>query len=147
MVGFGPHLMLDGCGCHKKKLQDLDLIYRLLDDLPARIGMTKIMPPYVFKYSGVKPENWGLSGFVLIAESHISIHTFPEKSFVSVDIFSCKYFDSDLATEFLKKAFEMEKVEQRVLARGTEFPKTLAGAAAIVRSERRRIARPMARTA
>ena len=80
MVGFGPHLMLDGYGCDKKKLQDLNLVYRILDDLPERIGMTKIMPPYVFKYSGVKPEDWGLSGFVLIAESHVSIHTFPEKT-------------------------------------------------------------------
>ena len=144
MIGFGPHLMLDGYGCDKKKLQDLNLIYRILDELPARIGMTKIMPPYVFKYSGVKPEDWGLSGFVLIAESHISIHTFPEKSFVSVDIFSCKTFDLEFAGEFFKQAFAMEKVECNVLDRGTEFPKDLNGATRIVRAERRRVARPAA---
>jgi len=147
MVGFGPHLMLDGYGCDKKKLQDLNLIYRILDDLPERIGMTKIMPPYVFKYSGVKPEDWGLSGFVLIAESHVSIHTFPEKSFVSVDIFSCKHFDAELASAYLEKAFDMEKVEKRVLDRGTEFPKDINGATRLVRAERRRVARPVARTA
>ncbi len=144
MIGFGPHLMLDGYGCDKKKLQDLNLIYRILDELPSRIGMTKIMPPYVFKYSGVKPEDWGLSGFVLIAESHISIHTFPEKSFVSADIFSCKTFDLGFAGEYLKDAFGMEKVECNVLDRGTEFPKDLNGAAGMVRAERRRVARPTA---
>ena len=142
MVGFGPHLMLDGYGCDKAKLQDLNLVYRILDELPTRIGMTKIMPPYVFKYSGVRPEDWGLSGFVLIAESHISIHTFPEKSFVSVDIFSCKAFDADFAAAYFKQEFEMEKVECTVLDRGTEFPKELNGAARLVRAERRRIARP-----
>lgn len=147
MVGFGPHLMLDGYGCRKKKLQDLNLIYRILDEFPSRIGMTKIMPPYVFRSSGARPEDWGLSGFVLIAESHISIHTFPEKSFVSVDILSCKHFDSELATEFFEKTFEMEKVEQRELDRGTEFPKTVNGAAELVRLERCRIARPIAPTA
>ena len=147
MIGFGPHLMLDGYGCDKKKLQDLNLIYRILDELPTRIGMTKIMPPYVFKYSGLKPEDWGLSGFVLIAESHVSIHTFPEKNFVSVDIFSCKHFDSELASAYLEKAFEMEKVEKRVLDRGTEFPKDINGATRLVRAERRRAARPVARTA
>lgn len=147
MVGFGPHLMLDGYGCQKKRLQDLNLIYRILDELPVRIGMTKIMPPYVFKYSGVKPEDWGLSGFVLIAESHISIHTFPEKNFVSVDIFSCKDFDAELASAYLQKAFEMEKAELRVLDRGTEFPKDLSGAAQLVRADRRRVGRPVARTA
>ena len=144
MIGFGPHLMLDGYGCDKKKLQDLNLIYRILDELPSRIGMTKIMPPYVFKYSGLKPEDWGLSGFVLIAESHISIHTFPEKNFVSVDIFSCKAFDLEFAEAYLRQAFGMEKVECNVLDRGTEFPKDLNGASRLVRAERRRVARPLA---
>jgi S-adenosylmethionine decarboxylase len=147
MVGFGPHLMLDGYGCDKAKLQDLNLVYRILDELPARIGMTKIMPPYVFKYSGLRPEDWGLSGFVLIAESHISIHTFPEKNFVSVDIFSCKPFDAEFAAAYLKRSFAMEKVECTVLDRGTEFPKELNGATRLVRAERRRIARPVARAA
>jgi S-adenosylmethionine decarboxylase len=144
MIGFGPHLMLDGYGCDKKKLQDLNLIYRILDELPSRIGMTKIMPPYVFKYSGLRPEDWGISGFVLIAESHISIHTFPEKNFVSVDIFSCKAFDLEFAGDYLKDAFRMEKVECNVLDRGTEFPKDLNGATRLARAERRRAARPSA---
>jgi len=147
MIGFGPHLMLDGYGCDKKKIQDLNLIYRILDELPDRIGMTKIMPPYVFKYTGVKPEDWGLSGFVLIAESHISIHTFPEKNFVSVDIFSCKGFDAEFAGRYFQQAFGIEKVESRVLDRGTEFPKNLNGATSLVRAERRRVARPAARPA
>ena len=147
MVGFGPHLMLDGYGCNKASLQDLNLVYRILDDLPNRIGMTKIMPPYVFKYSGLRPEDWGLSGFVLIAESHISIHTFPEKNFVSVDIFSCKAFDADFAGAYLKREFGMEKVDSTVLDRGTEFPKELNGAARLVRADRRRVARPMPRAA
>jgi S-adenosylmethionine decarboxylase len=144
MVGFGTHLMLDGYGCDRKKLQDLNLIYRILDELPARIGMTKIMPPYVFKYSGLKAEDWGLSGFVLIAESHISIHTFPEKNFVSIDIFSCKLFDVEFASTYMKQAFGMAKLECTVLDRGTEFPKELNGAARLVRAERRRVARPTA---
>jgi len=147
MIGFGPHLMLDGYGCDKGKLQDLNLIYRILDELPTRIGMTKIMPPYVFKYSGLKPEDWGLSGFVLIAESHISIHTFPEKNFVSVDIFSCKHFDAEFASDYLKKTFGMVKVESTVLDRGTEFPKTMNGAAHLVRADRRRVGRPARATA
>ncbi|HEY3215357.1 MAG TPA: adenosylmethionine decarboxylase [Candidatus Eisenbacteria bacterium] len=141
--GFGPHLMLDGYGCDKAKLEDLNLIYRILEELPDRIGMTRIMPPYVFKYSGLRAEDWGISGFVLIAESHISIHTFPEKNFVSVDIFSCKPFDADFASHYLKTAFEMAKVESKVLDRGTEFPKELDGAAQLVREERRRISRPV----
>ena len=147
MTGFGPHLMLDGYGCDMSKLRDLNLVYKILEELPNRIGMTKIMPPYVFKYSGLKPEDWGVSGFVLIAESHISIHTFPEKNFVSVDIFSCKSFDSEQAETYLKEAFAMEKVECTVVDRGTEFPKEINGAADVVRTHRRRVTREIVKTA
>jgi len=147
MTGYGPHLLLDGYGCDKERLTDLNLVYRVLEELPARIGMTKIMPPYVFKYSGLKPEDWGLSGFVLIAESHVSIHTFPEKSYASVDIFSCKSFDTEFAVEYLKSTFGMTRVDSKVLDRGTEFPKDLSSASGAVRAQRRRVGRPAARTA
>lgn len=136
--------MLDGYGCARARLEDLDLIYRVLDELPPKIRMTRIMPPYVFKYSGLKPEDWGISGFVLIAESHISIHTFPEKGFVSVDIFSCKSFEVDLAKAYLENAFGITKVEANVLDRGTEFPKEINGAVRLVENERRRVSRPAA---
>jgi S-adenosylmethionine decarboxylase len=103
--------------------------------------MTKIMPPYVFKYSGLKPEDWGLSGFVLIAESHISVHTFPEKNFLSADIFSCKHFDIEFSKRHLVEVFGIQKVESNVLDRGTEFPKEINGAASLVRTDRMRVAR------
>ena len=95
--GFGPHLMLDCYGCPREKLGDMDLIFNTLDTFPPKIGMNKIMPPYVFKYVGKVPEDWGISGVVLIAESHISIHTFPDKDHAFIDIFSCKDFDTDYA--------------------------------------------------
>ena len=105
-VGFGLHLTLDGYGCSYERLTNLDAIYEFLDTCPDMIHMTKIMPPYVFKYHGKVPDDWGVSGFVLIAESHISIHTFPERGYLSLDIFSCKDFDYqqavDYATELLR---------------------------------------------
>jgi S-adenosylmethionine decarboxylase len=136
MEGFGPHLMLDGYGCEQGKLEDLEHIYQILDDLPGQIGMTKIMPPYVFKYTGVRPENWGVSGFVLIAESHISIHTFPEKQYLSLDILSCKNFDVAQAIEYARKKFGISKIERNLLDRGVEFPKEIARATRLVRRER-----------
>ena len=120
MIGFGPHLMLDGYGCAKRKLQDLNLIYRILDELPTRIGMTKIMPPYVFKYSGVKPEDWGLSGFVLIAESHISIHTFAEHKRFHLDVFSCKPFDAEMVRERICALFGVTNLAAAVVHRVAE---------------------------
>jgi len=143
MIGFGPHLMLDGYGCDKKKLQDLNLIYRILDELPTRIGMTKIMPPYVFKYSGLKPEDWGLSGFVLIAESHISIHTFPNEGRLSADVFSCEPFDPGIVVAELRRAFQPKRVHWKLLDRGREFPKLVGGSRTTVLRDRLEIVRSL----
>jgi len=140
MVGFGPHLVYDGYGCPSGQLDDLDALYRLLDGLPGRIHMTKIMPPYVFRHaSPVGGE--GLSGFVLIAESHISIHMFPARHFVNVDIFSCEDFDVETALAELKQAFRPHRVEWKLLDRGREFPKQVSGARALVVRERRAMAK------
>jgi S-adenosylmethionine decarboxylase len=120
--GFGPHLMVDGYGCEKSKITDIKIIYQLLDELPGIIGMTKMMPPYVFPYKGLRPEDWGLSGFVLIAESHISIHTFPDKNYLSFDIFSCKPFQHEKAIKYLIDKFGIKTQEINVLDRGLQFP-------------------------
>jgi S-adenosylmethionine decarboxylase len=147
MESAGSHLMLDGYGCEQKKLEDLEHIYRVLEEYPATIGMTKIMPPYVFRYTGVRPENWGVSGFVLIAESHISVHTFPEKQYLSLDILSSKPFDVEEAVAFARREFGIEKVEHNFLDRGTEFPKEIARATQLVRRDREEVAERAGRTA
>jgi S-adenosylmethionine decarboxylase len=134
--GFGVHLMLDGYGCDRAVLEDIQSIYNFLDEYPDQMNMTKIMPPYVFRYNGAVPEDWGVSGFVLIAESHISIHTFPDKQYLSLDMFSCKPFDTDDAVETVRKHFRMQKYEKRVLDRGQEFPNTIQESAQVVRMDR-----------
>ena len=115
------HLVIEGRGGDWHKLQDLPALYELLDTLPGKINMTKIMPPIVTRYVGVSPEDWGISGFVMIAESHISVHTFPEKHEVSIDVFSCKEFDPAHACDLLSEAFGLTEIETCVLRRGLEY--------------------------
>src|SRR4030042_2905748 len=115
------HLIIDGYGGDYLKMQDADFIYRLLDSYPARINMTKISPPKVSKYIGSKPKDWGVSGFVLIAESHISIHTFPERSYINIDIFSCQEFAADKAIKEFKHDFGLSEVRSYILNRGLEY--------------------------
>lgn len=120
---FGPHLTLDLNHCNPEKLSDYDLVFDVLNDLPDMIGMTKITQPYVFKYSGLVPEDKGITGFVVIAESHISIHTFQEKNYVFIDLFSCKPFDYEFAQKYLIEVFESKKPTVNVLMRGYDFPR------------------------
>ena len=136
---FGPHLMVDAYGCDKAKLEDLGLVASILDELPPAIDMTKIMPPYVFKYHAPVPQDWGLSGFVLIAESHISIHTYPEKNYLSIDIFSCKSFDYQQAVAYATELFGIARHEINLLDRGLEFPKEVKTVENFLRQEREQL--------
>jgi len=68
------HLIIDGYGGDYKKMQDVEFISEILDVYPEQIGMTKISDPQVSKYIGTKPEDWGVSGFVLIAEPYKHSH-------------------------------------------------------------------------
>ena len=114
------HLIIDGYGSDTSILQDEEAIYEFLDQYPARIKVTKISPPKVYRYVGLKPEEWGISGFVLIAESHISIHTFVEHSFVNIDIFSCKDFDAEQVIKDLKGKFKLSEVKTYLIDRSWE---------------------------
>jgi S-adenosylmethionine decarboxylase len=140
-LGFGPHLIFDAFQCPGHRLDDLAAIYGLLDRLPERIRMNKIMPPYVLRYAGPLQAAEGLSGFVLIAESHVSIHTFPARGYVNVDIFSCEPFDVEDTLAQLRQEFLPKHVEWKVLDRGREFPKHLARSRALVARDRSVLAR------
>lgn len=115
------HLVIDGYGGDSDSLGNEELIYEFLGDYPDRIGMTRISPPQVYTYRGKKPTDWGLSGFVLIAESHITVHTFPERGYVNIDIFSCKQFDASAALHVVKRMFVLSDVDSCVLDRGLEY--------------------------
>lgn len=134
---FGPHLMIEASGCSKEKLTDINLLTDLLDYLPEKMKMTKIMPPYVFKYKGEVPDDWGLSGIVLIAESHLAFHTFPDKGFITVDIFSCKEFDVRAAVDEIVKVFEPKSWDEQLIMRGREFPRSIGKAGVIIETERK----------
>jgi S-adenosylmethionine decarboxylase len=79
--------------------------------------MTRITEPFVFRYLGEKPEEWGYSGFVFIAESHISFHTFVEQNFINIDVFSCKDFDTEMASKHLKEQFHLSQFKTFLINR------------------------------
>jgi len=121
---FGVHLMIDGYGASRYILKDKEALLEMLADIPKSMGMHTISEPLVVE---VGPKNrkdpGGLSGFVLIAESHISFHTFPERGFVTIDIYTCQdTIDSERLIEFFTKAFELKEVDFYIQKRGVKFP-------------------------
>ena len=115
------HLVIDGYRGDSGRMWDSEKIRQFLYDLPDAMGMTRITEPSVLEYHAPKAEDSGVSGFVIIAESHISVHTFPRRDHVNVDIFSCRPFDSDAALSRVKELFGLEEVETWQLERGLEW--------------------------
>lgn len=121
---FGPHVTIDLIGCPKEILSDYELHFNYLKMLPGLIQMTPITQPYVFPYSGLVPEDKGITGIVIIAESHLSIHSFEDKGYSFIDIFSCKGFDVDKAIEITLSTFKPQTYELNIVERGKDFPRS-----------------------
>ena len=138
------HLTIDGYGGDRELLSSEALVASLLDRYPGEIKMTKIAPPFVYRYVGEKPEDWGVSGFVLIAESHIAIHTFPDRGYVWVDVFSCKEFETDGATDRIVESFGLSHIKTTVLERGLEYPHSVGEATPVAMGERLAVAGSLA---
>jgi S-adenosylmethionine decarboxylase len=121
---FGWHLTLDGYRGAPARLGDLEVVRAWLDGLPDVLGMDKLIEPCLVE---VGPRNekdpGGITGFVLIAQSHLSIHTFPRRRFVSADVFTCQDgLDHEPIRESLIKTFKLGEVESNLIPRGTRFP-------------------------
>ncbi|HOD65119.1 MAG TPA: adenosylmethionine decarboxylase [candidate division Zixibacteria bacterium] len=80
---LGRHLVVELSECNQEKLNDLSFLEECLDEAVRRSGATKVRSVF-HRYN---PQ--GVSGVVVIAESHISIHTWPEYGYAAVDFFTC----------------------------------------------------------
>lgn len=121
---FGVHMMLDGYDADPARLADKALIAALLHRIPAELGMHAIAPPQVVE---VGPKNrkdpGGLSGVVMIAESHLSFHTFPKRRFLTADLYTCQNdLETGRITRMLQDAFLMTDVDVYVQRRGLRYP-------------------------
>src|SRR5438552_17833207 len=112
------HLMLELYGCSREVLTDESLIRRLLDKYPGYVGMEKVSPVHLYDIETSNPLDAGMSGFVVIAQSHISMHAWPEYGEVDIDICSCKEFSQEDAIAFAKEIFQTDDVESHFVIRG-----------------------------
>ena len=107
----GTHLLVDLWGA--TNLDNPELIDAALRGAAIRAGAT-ILHSHFHHFS----PNGGVSGVVVLAESHISIHTWPERNFAAVDIFMCGECDPHDAVPVLREAFQPERVDLDEQRRG-----------------------------
>ncbi|MFH1663985.1 MAG: deoxyhypusine synthase [archaeon] len=117
--GKGNNIFFDCSGCDKKALNDKEKIKEFLIRVSDSIEMKRLTEPVVVSYKHKHNEESGITGFVIIAESHISIHSYPEKAEAFVDVFSCREFDSEKVVAVLNEFFFPKKIEKNMNFRGT----------------------------
>lgn len=105
------HIIIDITGITDNILNDAKGLTKFLKVFPGIINMHVLKGPEVAV--GI-PENPGISGFVIIDYSHISVHTFIQSKEALVDIFSCKPFDKDVATQAVLTYFQAAKSQSRI---------------------------------
>lgn len=113
------HLMLELYNCDSSLLRDEALIRHVLDEYPERVNMQKVSPVHLYDIETSNPLDAGLSGFVVIAQSHISLHAWPEYNEVDIDICSCKEFIIEDAIKFATEKFQTDDVETHFIKRAT----------------------------
>lgn len=106
----GTHLLIDLWGANN--LNSPEEIEALLVDAAKASGATVL-------YSYMHPfEPHGVSGVVVLAESHISIHTWPERNYAALDVFMCGEADPYQTISFLKSYFKPESIQVAENKRG-----------------------------
>jgi S-adenosylmethionine decarboxylase len=109
----GSQVVLDLYECATPHLDDLEWVKRTLVDAARASGAT-IVETVFHKFAP-----WGISGVVVIAESHLAIHIWPENRYAAVDVFTCgENVRMDVASAHLKREFRAGRSSQRRFKRG-----------------------------
>ena len=121
MAALGKHLLLELMDCDHELLNDVEYLREVLSDVARRIGAT------VIKDSFYQFTPQGVSGVVIIAESHVSIHTWPEHNFAA-DLGAESVQSIELVAMF-EKEFGIEMEEDAALS-----VETVGGAVDFIRN-------------
>ncbi len=107
----GDHLLIELWDAHH--LSDAGLIEKALTQAAQAAGAT-VLHRYFHPFG----EAQGVSGVVVLAESHISIHTWPERAYAAVDVFMCGDCEPQHTLPILEQYFTPARLHQRAIRRG-----------------------------
>jgi len=114
MKVLGRHLVAELHGCPSNLLIDLDYALKVLREAVEICGAT-----YLGEFHTVFEPGGGISVLVAVAESHLSIHTWPEYHYVALDIFTCgDLADPWKAYEHIVSMYRPERVNVTEIKRG-----------------------------
>ena len=113
MIKVGEHITLDIIGTDKE--YDPSVYERVIKDIAKAAKVT------ILNISKYKFEPQGFTILALLAESHISFHTFPEKGIISFDFFTCGKISPSIAIDIVKKEFKHKRIVKKEFNRDTNL--------------------------
>jgi len=114
---LGEHYLIELYNCKNEVLDNLSRIKETLLEAARMAGATIIDE----RFHQFSPQ--GVSGVIVIAESHLSIHTWPELGYAALDLFTCSHdLKINRALDLLKEVFEPEDLDVRYISRGILDP-------------------------
>ena len=108
----GTHLLIDLWGA--SHLTNQQLIEKTLRECVDKCN-ARLLHIHLHQFS----DTGGVSGVAVLAESHISVHTWPERGYAAFDVFMCGASNPLLAVDILREAFDAEKVNIEEILRGS----------------------------
>ncbi len=122
MTALGRHILAELYGCNADLLDDPAQVERIMVDAALRAG-AEVREVTVHQFS---PQ--GVSGVVVISESHLAVHTWPELGYAAVDVFTCgEKVDPWDACRHLVEGFQSQHMTATETKRGI-FDRSLTGA-------------------
>ncbi|MEQ8154478.1 MAG: adenosylmethionine decarboxylase [Clostridiaceae bacterium] len=113
MEQLGRHILIEYYNCNKETLKDHEIIEKYMREAAIKSKAT-IVTSCFHRFNP-----WGVSGAVIIQESHLTIHTWPEYGYASVDLYTCgDTINPWDAFNYLEEVLEAERSESTEIARG-----------------------------
>lgn len=109
---LGRHILIEYYNCNVEILKNPELIEKYMRQAAVEAKATIVTSTFHHF------DPWGVSGAVIISESHLTIHTWPEYGYAAVDLFTCGDIDPWLGFDYLEKVFEAKKTESVEIPRG-----------------------------
>ena len=110
----GEAWIVDAGGCDPQRLRSPGALGALFETLVADLRLKPLAPPAWHEF----PEPGGITGFLLLGESHLACHTFPETGFAALDLYCCRRLPDPRWEERLREHLGARWVAVRRLARG-----------------------------
>ena len=111
---LGHQTTVDFYGCHEERINSSSYIKQVLLQAAKMMNLS-VVNATIHEFSPI-----GVSGVIVIEESHIAIHTWPEHNYVAIDFFTCgKSYDLAEGIDWLAKEFQAKKVTQSQEKRGS----------------------------